>query len=76
MAVLAGHDDAPADAAIGIERRTDVAFQPDFAPGTQRQAGRGGELLAGTLVQHVDGGRRVAIAADQARGAAHDFDAA
>jgi len=75
MAVLAGHDDAPADAAIGIERRTDVAFQPDLAPGTQRQAGRGGELLAGTLVQHVDGGRRVAIAADQARGAAHDFDA-
>ncbi|MNM30635.1 hypothetical protein D3C81_411980 [compost metagenome] len=68
-------DDARAHPAIGREWRRDVAFDAVAVPRAGLRACRGGKRAARTLAHQVDGCRRAARAADQARRAADDFNA-
>ncbi|MNS96452.1 hypothetical protein D3C72_1307520 [compost metagenome] len=76
MVVLVGGNNAPAHAAVGIERRGQVGGGAIGVPVAHARAQVGLELAAvGVLAHQIDGRRRVAGAGHQARGAAHDFHA-
>nr|WP_263635101.1 hypothetical protein [Janthinobacterium lividum] len=64
-----------AHAAFRVQRRGQVGLEALVIPAAHDQAGAGLEGFRGPLAYHVDGGRRVAFAAHQAGGAAHDLDA-
>ncbi len=74
---LFGHAcDACADAAVLRQRHGQVHRAAMVVPRAHAGRGRAREHLAvGVLAHHVDGGRRIARAREQARGAAHHFDA-
>ena len=67
-------DDARAHLAVRRQGRRDIALDAVAVPGSQLRAGRGGKAAARALAHQVDGRRRAARAADQARRAADDFD--
>ncbi|MNT05191.1 hypothetical protein D3C72_1398030 [compost metagenome] len=75
IAFLPGQGRARPHAALCVQRRGQVGLEALVVPAAHDEAGTGLELLRRPLAYHVDGGRRVARAAHQARGAAHDFDA-
>ena len=75
VAVLVGQHRAAAHAALGVQRSGHIDFGAALVPAAGRQRhidlGLGQRLLA----HQVDDAARIAHAAQQARGAAHDFDA-
>ena len=72
---MPGQGGAGAHAAFPVQGAGDVRFQALVVPAADDEAGAGLEGLRRPLAHHVDGGRRVALAAHQARGATDHFDA-